>query len=202
MRRAAAGAVALFLGFGLTWFGGQDRTLAEHRASSQTISAAHVSSTRDDSALLAHHVEMQRLEHVRLEAEREREAEEEREAARLVTEAAERARKAAQAVVTTPTTVRAAPVARTPVSSAPASTGGDSATWAALAQCESGGTNADTGNGYSGYLQFADSTWRSLGYSGRAVDHDYATQIQAGRELQARSGWSQWPACSRQLGLR
>lgn len=73
--------------------------------------------------------------------------------------------------------------------------------WWELALCESGGANVDTGNGYSGYLQFSDATWRSLGYSGRAVDHSYATQIEAGQALQARSGWGQWPACSRKLGL-
>jgi hypothetical protein len=74
--------------------------------------------------------------------------------------------------------------------------------WWALALCESGGANVDTGNGYSGYFQFLDSTWRSVGYSGRAVDYGYETQVAAAQTLQARSGWGQWPACSRRLGLR
>lgn len=74
--------------------------------------------------------------------------------------------------------------------------------WWALALCESGGANVDTGNGYSGYFQFLDSTWRSVGYSGRAVDHGYETQRAGAQTLQARSGWGQWPACSRKLGLR
>ena len=74
--------------------------------------------------------------------------------------------------------------------------------WGALAQCESGGTNADTGNGYSGYFQFSDATFQSLGYSGSASDHSYAVQLEAAKRLQARSGWGQWPACSEKLGLR
>lgn len=74
--------------------------------------------------------------------------------------------------------------------------------WWQLALCETGGTNADTGNGYSGYFQFLDSTWRSVGYFGRAVDHNYETQVAGAQILQSRSGWGQWPSCSRQLGLR
>lgn len=73
--------------------------------------------------------------------------------------------------------------------------------WAALARCESGGTNASTGNGFYGYFQFVPSTWRSLGYGGLPTDFDYGTQRDAAMHLQARSGWSQWPACARRLGL-
>ena len=28
-----------------------------------------------------------------------------------------------------------------------------------------------------------------------------ATQLQAAKRLQARSGWGQWPSCARRLGL-
>lgn len=63
-------------------------------------------------------------------------------------------------------------------------------------------TNANTGNGFYGYFQFTASTWRSVGGTGLPTDHDYATQRAMAQRLQARSGWSQWPACSRQLGLR
>lgn len=73
--------------------------------------------------------------------------------------------------------------------------------WWQLALCESGGSNVDTGNGYSGYFQFLDSTWRSVGYSGRAVDYGYETQMAGAQILQARSGWGQWPSCAYQLGL-
>lgn len=74
--------------------------------------------------------------------------------------------------------------------------------WHRLAMCESGGRNVNTGNGFSGYFQFSGSTWRSLGYAGDAYQSDYSTQLQAAQRLQARSGWGQWPVCSRKLGLR
>jgi resuscitation-promoting factor RpfA len=72
-----------------------------------------------------------------------------------------------------------------------------------LAQCESGGRwNINTGNGYYGGLQFSAATWRSIGYGGLPHQASREVQIQAGQKLQARSGWGQWPACSRKLGLR
>ncbi len=73
--------------------------------------------------------------------------------------------------------------------------------WPALAQCESGMTNAATGNGYWGYFQFSLSTWWSIGETGYPTDYDYAHQRAAAERLQARSGWSQWPFCARKLGL-
>lgn len=84
-------------------------------------------------------------------------------------------------------------------------TGGVSV-WEVLADCESG--DGDVGppyswsnprGTYSGPFQFADATWQSLGYSGRAADHDYATQLAGAQRLQARSGWGQWPSCSRRM---
>jgi hypothetical protein len=73
---------------------------------------------------------------------------------------------------------------------------------AKLRSCESGGNyQANTGNGYYGAYQFALGTWQSLGFSGRPDQADPATQDAAVRKLQARSGWGQWPACSRRYGL-
>ena len=73
---------------------------------------------------------------------------------------------------------------------------------AKLRTCESGGNyRANTGNGYYGAYQFALGTWQSLGFSGRPDQADPATQDAAVRKLQARSGWGQWPACSRRYGL-
>jgi soluble lytic murein transglycosylase-like protein len=76
--------------------------------------------------------------------------------------------------------------------------------WAALARCESGGNPAArSANGrYTGAFQFSDATWHGLGYDGSAADHSYDVQVAAAQRLQARSGWGQWPRCSRQLGLR
>ena len=92
--------------------------------------------------------------------------------------------------LTTPTTAPAAP--GTPL-------GG---VWAELRRCESGGNYAeDTGNGYYGAYQFSPVTWSALGFPGLPSDAPPAMQDQAAQELQARSGWGQWPSCSRQLGL-
>jgi len=74
--------------------------------------------------------------------------------------------------------------------------------WAALRQCESGGNYADnTGNGYYGAYQFSLGTWQGLGMSGLPSDAPPAVQDQAARDLQARSGWGQWPACAHRLSL-
>jgi hypothetical protein len=74
--------------------------------------------------------------------------------------------------------------------------------WAELRQCESGGNYAiDTGNGYYGAYQFSAATWHGLGLTGLPSQAPPAVQDQAAVELQARSGWGQWPACSRRLGL-
>jgi hypothetical protein len=75
--------------------------------------------------------------------------------------------------------------------------------WARLRQCESGGRyNIATGNGYYGAYQFHPRTWRGLGYAGLPHQAPPEVQDEAARKLQARSGWGQWPACSRKLGLR
>jgi len=100
-------------------------------------------------------------------------------------------------VVQTAAFTASAPPAPAP---APAPPSGD--VWAQLRQCESEGNYADnTGNGYYGAYQFSLSTWQSLGYSGLTSDAPAATQDQAAQQLQAASGWGQWPACASELGL-
>jgi hypothetical protein len=75
--------------------------------------------------------------------------------------------------------------------------------WARLRACESGGRyNINTGNGFYGAYQFHPRTWRGLGYPGLPHQATPEMQDEAARKLQARSGWGQWPACSRRLGLR
>ena len=81
------------------------------------------------------------------------------------------------------------------------SKGGVDDVWSNLAQCESGQTNANTGNGYYGYFQFSESTWWAMGEDGHASDYEYSYQLGVAQRLQARSGWGQWPACARALGL-
>jgi hypothetical protein len=101
------------------------------------------------------------------------------------------------------TTTTAAPT--TTVAPAPTRKGdpGDPATWDRLAQCESGGNwSINSGNGYYGGLQFSATTWRSVGGTGYPHQHSRETQIEMGKRLQARAGWSQWPSCTRRLGYR
>lgn len=76
-------------------------------------------------------------------------------------------------------------------------------TWDKLAACESGGNWAiNTGNGYSGGLQFTASTWKAYGGTGSAHNASKAEQIRVAKKVQAGQGWGAWPACSSKLGLR
>ena len=75
--------------------------------------------------------------------------------------------------------------------------------WDRLAQCESGGNwSINTGNGYSGGLQFAPGTWRANGGSGSAHNASRSEQIAVAKRVLASQGWGAWPACSSRLGLR
>lgn len=76
--------------------------------------------------------------------------------------------------------------------------------WTRLAQCESNNNwQAVSANGlYYGGLQFHPQTWRSVGGSGMPNQASREEQISRAQILLARSGWGQWPACTRMLGLR
>ena len=78
--------------------------------------------------------------------------------------------------------------------------------WAALAQCESGGNwHINSGNGYSGGLQFSVSSWLGAGggqYAPIAAGATPAQQIAVAETLRANGGWGHWPACASKLGLR
>ncbi|QWW20047.1 transglycosylase family protein [Schaalia sp. 19OD2882] len=83
---------------------------------------------------------------------------------------------------------------------APSDVGSD--VWAALAQCESGGDpTTNTGNGFYGMYQFTQSTWESVGGSGRPSEASAAEQTMRAQILQSRAGWGQWPGCAAKLGL-
>ncbi|MGO3885621.1 MAG: transglycosylase family protein [Mycetocola sp.] len=91
-------------------------------------------------------------------------------------------------------------VAATAITVAPANAA-DESTWDALAQCESGGNWAiNTGNGYSGGLQFSPSTWAANGGSGNAADASKSEQIRVAENVLASQGWGAWPTCSAQVG--
>jgi len=95
---------------------------------------------------------------------------------------------------------RRARVSRSAVRALAAPTGD---VWARLRQCESGGRyTTNSGNGFYGAYQFHPRTWRNLGYPGLPHEAPPEMQDEAARKLQARSGWGQWPVCSRRIGAR
>ncbi|WP_256106723.1 transglycosylase family protein [Streptomyces sp. ODS05-4] len=88
---------------------------------------------------------------------------------------------------------------------APADCRTDQWPWGCVADCESGGRwHIDTGNGYYGGLQFAQTTWEAYGGLKYAARADLATkqeQITVGQEVLRWQGWSAWPSCAKQYGL-
>lgn len=72
--------------------------------------------------------------------------------------------------------------------------------WDAVAQCESGGNwSVNTGNGFSGGLQFTPSTWNAYGGSGQAHTASRAEQIRVAENVLAGQGPGAWPVCGRYL---
>jgi resuscitation-promoting factor RpfA len=99
-------------------------------------------------------------------------------------------------------TVAAISAAGLALSATAANAATSTSTWDALAQCESGGNWAiNTGNGFSGGLQFTPSTWAAYGGSGSAADASREQQIAVAEQVQAAQGWGAWPSCAAQLGL-
>ena len=77
-----------------------------------------------------------------------------------------------------------------------------SSVWDSLAQCESSGNwGINSGNGFSGGLQFTPSTWAAFGGTGSAANASREQQIAVAERVQAGQGWGAWPACSAKLGL-
>jgi hypothetical protein len=75
-------------------------------------------------------------------------------------------------------------------------------TWDTLAQCESSGNwSINTGNGFSGGLQFTPSTWKAFGGTGAPENATREQQIAVAEKVQAAQGWNAWPSCARKLGL-
>ncbi|WP_052362781.1 transglycosylase family protein [Gordonia alkanivorans] len=74
------------------------------------------------------------------------------------------------------------------------------ADWQKLAQCESGGDwKIDTGNGFSGGIQFTPSSWAAAGGTEFAAAAHLASpeqQMEAANKLLKMQGWGAWPTCS------
>lgn len=99
-------------------------------------------------------------------------------------------------------TVAAISMAGLALSATAANATAPTSTWDALAQCESGGNWAtNTGNGYTGGLQFSPTTWAAYGGTGSAADATREQQIAVAEQVQAAQGWGAWPSCAAQLGL-
>ena len=72
----------------------------------------------------------------------------------------------------------------------------DSVNWDAIAQCESGGNWAtNTGNGFSGGLQFKPATWKSHGGVGNPHQASREEQIRVAENVLATQGIKAWPKC-------
>lgn len=67
-----------------------------------------------------------------------------------------------------------------------------------VARCESGMTNANTGNGFYGYWQFDRHTWEATtGLPGVASDYSFIVQLEGAVVLHRERGWAPWPVCGR-----
>ena len=82
-------------------------------------------------------------------------------------------------------------------SSYPASSGG--VNWSAIAACESGGNwSTNTGNGFSGGLQFSQGTWDAYGggqYASSAAGASESQQIAVAQRVLSGQGIGAWPVC-------
>ncbi|MFD3521454.1 transglycosylase family protein [Streptomyces sp. NPDC058653] len=86
-----------------------------------------------------------------------------------------------------------------PLLGATSASAATTAEWDAVAQCESGGNwSINTGNGYTGGLQFSASTWAAYGGTAFASSADQASksqQIQIAEKVLAGQGKGAWPTC-------
>ena len=91
------------------------------------------------------------------------------------------------------------PVATSYPSSSGGSYSGGGVNWNAIAACESGGNwSTNTGNGFSGGLQFSQGTWDAYGggqYSSTAAGASRSQQIAVAQRVLAGQGIGAWPVC-------
>ena len=91
-----------------------------------------------------------------------------------------------------------------PLIGATSASAASSSEWDQVAQCESGGNwSINTGNGYSGGLQFSSSTWAAYGGTSYAPSADQASksqQISVAEKVLASQGKGAWPSCGVNLG--
>ena len=102
-------------------------------------------------------------------------------------------------------TALASAVATVPLATALPANAASTSTWDAVAKCESTGDwSADTGNGFSGGLQFTASTWAAYGgtqYAAKASDAGRDQQIAVAEKVLKAQGAKAWPVCGKKAGL-
>jgi nucleoid-associated protein YgaU len=80
----------------------------------------------------------------------------------------------------------------------------DSVNWDAVASCESGNNwSINTGNGYSGGLQFSQGTWNAYGggsYAPSAGQASRSQQIAVAEKVLQGQGIGAWPVCGKRSG--
>ncbi|TGD90619.1 transglycosylase [Mycolicibacterium sp. CH28] len=73
--------------------------------------------------------------------------------------------------------------------------------WDAIAQCESGGNwSANSGNGFSGGLQFSQATWAANGGVGSPHQASRDEQIRVAENVVRKQGIGAWPSCGQSVG--
>ena len=91
------------------------------------------------------------------------------------------------------------PVATSYPSYSGGSYSGGGVNWNAIAACESGGNwGTNTGNGFSGGLQFSQGTWDAYGggqYASSAAGASQSQQIAVAQRVLAGQGIGAWPVC-------
>jgi hypothetical protein len=91
------------------------------------------------------------------------------------------------------------PVATSYPSYSGGSYSGGGVNWNAIAACESGGNwSTNTGNGFSGGLQFSQGTWDAYGggqYASSAAGASQSQQIAVAQRVLAGQGIGAWPVC-------
>jgi resuscitation-promoting factor RpfA len=88
-----------------------------------------------------------------------------------------------------------------PLAVAPAFASADPVNWDAVAACESGGNwSINTGNGYSGGLQFKQSTWEANGGTGSPANASREEQIRVAENVRGSQGMGAWPVCGKRGG--
>ncbi|MBH0781670.1 transglycosylase family protein [Nocardia bovistercoris] len=87
-----------------------------------------------------------------------------------------------------------------PLGLSSATASADSHNWDAVAACESSGNwSTNTGNGFSGGLQFTPSTWAAYGGQGSAHNASREEQIRVAENVLAGQGAGAWPVCGAYL---